>query len=201
MAEKVLKTILKLNKKSEEEFASSNPVLKEGEIVLSTVSSSDSEVVLIKVGNGTSPYDELPWLSALAADVFDWAKQESKPTYTAAEIKFSDGQNFQQKYDSGQLTGPKGDQGLQGPQGEPGPQGIPGTPGQKGEQGEPGQQGIQGPQGNPGPQGAPGPQGLTPIFSIENGHLFVEYMDSSEVAATAEIVTRVTNNGTFYLEN
>lgn len=159
MAEKVLKTILKLNKKSEEEFASSNPVLKEGEIVLSTVSSSDSEVVLIKVGNGISPYDELPWLSALAADVFDWAKQKSKPTYTAAEIKFSDNQSFQQKYDSGQLTGPKGDRGLQGT------------------------------------------QGLTPIFSIENGHLFVEYMDSSEVAATAEIVTRVTNNGTFYLEN
>lgn len=88
MAEKTLKTILKLNKKPEQDFVSSNPVLKEGEVVLSTISNLDeTDTVLMKVGNGVQPYDELPWLSALAADVYDWAKAETKPTYEYSEIQ------------------------------------------------------------------------------------------------------------------
>ena len=71
-------------------------------------------------------------------------------------VTFSDGESFQEKYDSGQLTGPQGIQGEVGPQGAPGeqgPQGIPGEPGPQGIQGEPG------PQGEPGAQGEQGPAG------------------------------------------
>lgn len=88
MAEKVIKSRIKLNKQPEKELVSSNPILKEGEIVLSTISNSnEADTVLMKIGNGVQPYDELPWLSALSADVFDWAKRETKPDYTYSEIK------------------------------------------------------------------------------------------------------------------
>lgn len=88
-----------------------------------------------------------------------------KQVYTANDIAFEDGETFQQKYDSGQLKGEKGDTGLQGPQGiqgEPGPQGeqgIQGEPGTPGEQGPKGEQGLQGPKGDKGEQGEVGPMG------------------------------------------
>lgn len=50
----------------------------------------------------------------------------------AANVKFTDGQTFQQKYDAGQLTGPAGRDGTNGQDGAPG---EPGTPGRDGEQG------------------------------------------------------------------
>lgn len=40
----------------------------------------------IKVGDGFHTFDELPWLQAVAADVYNWAKTATKPTYTANEI-------------------------------------------------------------------------------------------------------------------
>ena len=40
-----------------------------------------------------------------------------KQTYTANDIAFTDGETFQQKFDAGELTGPKGDTGAQGPAG------------------------------------------------------------------------------------
>lgn len=58
--------------------------------------------------------------------------------YTASDIAFADGETFQQKYDSGELTGPqgaKGDTGAQGPQGEQGPAGADGAQGEQGPQG------------------------------------------------------------------
>lgn len=39
-----------------------------------------------KTGNGTTTLQNLPWDSALAADVYDWAKATSKPSYTISEI-------------------------------------------------------------------------------------------------------------------
>lgn len=50
-----------------------------------------------------------------------------KQTYTADDIAFTDGETFQDKYDAGELTGPKGDTGDTGPQGvqgETGPAGA-----------------------------------------------------------------------------
>ena len=43
-----------------------------------------------------------------------------KQTYTANDIAFTDGETFQQKFDSGELIGPKGDTGAQGPAGTDG---------------------------------------------------------------------------------
>lgn len=47
--------------------------------------------VLMKVGdvddNGNKiSFDDLPWLSAKASDVFDWAKKPTKPTYSLEEL-------------------------------------------------------------------------------------------------------------------
>ena len=71
-----------------------NPVLLEGEVAYTVVkieektSSGVMQVptIMAKVGDGETPYNELPFLGAVAADVYDWAKAESKPEYTATEI-------------------------------------------------------------------------------------------------------------------
>lgn len=47
---------------------------KDGQVV-----GSQPPQILFKVGNGTSMFSELPWASAKAADVYDWAKQASLP--------------------------------------------------------------------------------------------------------------------------
>ena len=40
----------------------------------------------IKIGDGHSWFYELPWLQAVAGDVYSWAKTATKPIYTANEI-------------------------------------------------------------------------------------------------------------------
>lgn len=55
---------------------------------------------------------------------------EGKPTpqgVTAGDVKFSDGQTFQQKYDNGELTGPAGNNGAAGAKGDTGAAGAPAT--------------------------------------------------------------------------
>lgn len=113
MAEKTFKGIVLLNKKQYNEYYESNPVLKDGCPVICVITPEagvEAELkLMMKIGDGTTAFRSLPWLSGLSADVYDWALQETKPTYTASEIAFNDGENFQQKYDSGELTGPQGD--------------------------------------------------------------------------------------------
>lgn len=57
--------------------------------------------------------------------------------HPASAIAFEDGDSFQYKYNSGQLTGPPGPSGKDGDEGPPGPQGIQGEPGQDGENFDP----------------------------------------------------------------
>lgn len=45
--------------------------------------------ILFKVGDGSTAFKNLPWASALAADVYDWAKAATKPDYVATEIDYS----------------------------------------------------------------------------------------------------------------
>ena len=90
-------------------------------------------------------------------------------TVTSDDVRFTDGQTFQQKFDSKELQGPRGYEGLLGPAG---PQGV----------------GIQGP---PGPQGAPGVVVTTEIngayqFSVEEGNLYVSYAGDVPPAFTLE---------------
>lgn len=40
----------------------------------------------IKIGDGVHYFDELPWVQAVAADIYPWAKQVTKPIYDASEI-------------------------------------------------------------------------------------------------------------------
>lgn len=70
-------------------------VLKAGEMGICAIPSGSTAVngdntrpqILFKVGDGTSTFEALPWASAKAADVYDWAKAEKKPEYQASEIK------------------------------------------------------------------------------------------------------------------
>lgn len=77
-------------------WTNKNPLLKSGEVAVVEVQSTDntrevtSTVILSKVGNGVDKFSALPWASANAADVYPWAKAETKPTYTLEEIPNAD---------------------------------------------------------------------------------------------------------------
>lgn len=76
--------------------------------------------------------------------------------FQASQVKFTDGQTFQQKLDGGTLKGEKGDKGETGAQG---PAGATGPKGDAGEQGPAGEAGAKGDKGDKGDQGAAGAQG------------------------------------------
>ena len=42
--------------------------------------------IITKTGDGSTRFKDLPWDSALAADVYDWAKAAVKPSYSIGEI-------------------------------------------------------------------------------------------------------------------
>lgn len=92
--------------------------------------------VFDKPSGGTVDYNELENLPQINSVELKGNKSFSDLGLNAANVPFTDGETFQQKYDSGQLTGPKGEQGETGPQGPEGPQGP------KGEQGVPGKDGT-----------------------------------------------------------
>ena len=79
-----------------ENWTVKNPKLLAGEVAIATVPASDYPAkptnfqnlpnVVMKVGNGTSKYNDLPFVSGLAADVYAWAKAPTKPTYDVSEI-------------------------------------------------------------------------------------------------------------------
>lgn len=85
MAEKILNTRIQLKYDSLENWHSSTIVLKAGEIAIAylppkgdgVAPAAASEAVLYKVGDGTHTFANLPWASALAADVYSWAKEAS----------------------------------------------------------------------------------------------------------------------------
>lgn len=93
MSEQILNTRIQLKYDSWENWQSaSSYVLKKGEIGICAVKPAIAEgagntnvaettpsQILMKVGDGTSAFSALPWISAKAADVYDWAKQASLP--------------------------------------------------------------------------------------------------------------------------
>lgn len=91
MAEKTLNTRIALKYDTYENWKTHNPVLKAGEVAIATIPSNQDGVqnapsILMKVGDGTSKYNALKFVSGLSADVHDWAKAATKPTYAASEI-------------------------------------------------------------------------------------------------------------------
>ena len=72
-------------------WTKNDPVLLNGEIGIVVVPASTGAVqqepaILIKIGDGTKKFSELEFISSKAADVYDWAKAATKPTYAASEI-------------------------------------------------------------------------------------------------------------------
>lgn len=97
MPEKILNTRIQLKYDTYENFTTNNPVLKAGEVAIATVPTGGSlqqvtpPAVVIKVGDGTSEYNDLPFASALAADVYAWAKKANlevadMPNITTAKV-------------------------------------------------------------------------------------------------------------------
>lgn len=94
-----LNTRIKLKYDEYSNWTSKNPVLLAGEIAIATIPSganvptSGSTTmqhlpnVVIKVGDGNTEYNLLPFVSALAADVYGWAKAAEPPKYTASQIE------------------------------------------------------------------------------------------------------------------
>lgn len=54
----------------------STKVLLNGEIGFCSITpdGATQPTILLKVGNGVTPFNELPWVSGIAADVYNWAK-------------------------------------------------------------------------------------------------------------------------------
>lgn len=72
-------------------WTTNNPVLLNGEVAITTVPNASGDVkqapaVLMKVGDGVTAYNDLKFMSGLAANVHSWAMAETKPTYAASEI-------------------------------------------------------------------------------------------------------------------
>lgn len=98
MATKTLNTRIKSKTDTLSNWQTASTVLFAGEIGVATIAAnavlpSDLSAltghlpaIVIKVGDGTKGWNDLPYLSAFGADVYDWAKAENKPVYAATEI-------------------------------------------------------------------------------------------------------------------
>ena len=84
MAEKTLKTRIKLRYDEYANWVSADPILEAGEVAVTAVPTGTGveqttpPAILFKVGNGggeNSRWSRLPWASGLAADVYAWAKK------------------------------------------------------------------------------------------------------------------------------
>lgn len=91
MAIKTLKTRIQLKYDTYANWTLHNPTPLSGEVCIVVVPAAANAVVqepalLMKVGDGNTPFNSLNFVSGIAADVYDWAKAANKPTYAANEI-------------------------------------------------------------------------------------------------------------------
>ena len=91
MAEKTLNTRFQLPYDTYTNWSTKNPKLKKGEMVQVEVPAPKDAIVqapsvLIKVGDGIHNFNDLAWTSGLAADIYDWAKAATKPSYSTSEL-------------------------------------------------------------------------------------------------------------------
>ena len=100
MADNILQTKIQLRYGTYTQWKESNLILLQGEAAICSfpqdktiehLSNSKPDYtppsIGIKIGDGTHYFRELPWVQAIAADVYTWAKSSIKPTYTAQEIQ------------------------------------------------------------------------------------------------------------------
>lgn len=91
MATTTFNTRISLKTDTYAQWVAEDPRLLDGEVAIVVVPTETGAVaqepaVLFKVGDGTHKFSELQFTAGLAADVYDWAKAASKPTYSANEI-------------------------------------------------------------------------------------------------------------------
>lgn len=91
MAEKTVNTRFQLPYDTYTNWSTKNPKLKKGEMVQVEVPAPKDAIVqapsvLIKVGDGIHNFNDLAWTSGLAADIYDWAKAATKPSYNTSEL-------------------------------------------------------------------------------------------------------------------
>lgn len=92
MATTILNTRLQLKYDTYKNWTDNNPVPLKGELCIvevpaSTGASTKEPAILFKVGDGTKAFNTLDFTAGYAADVYDWAKAQTKPEYQATEIK------------------------------------------------------------------------------------------------------------------
>ena len=90
---KVFQTRIQLKYDTYENWIAADPILKKGEMAIATIPEGNTTSklqnlpnVVLKIGDGANKYSILPFVSGLAADVYSWAKAETKPSYAASEI-------------------------------------------------------------------------------------------------------------------
>lgn len=107
MAIKELQTRIALKYDSFENWQKSDLVLLAGELGICTIGNTETTgskeattnpTVLFKVGDGTTPAKNLKWASALAADVYDWAKSETV-VLDGKVLKFKTGETVNHSVD------------------------------------------------------------------------------------------------------
>ena len=91
MAEKTLNTRFQLPYDTYTNWSAKNPKLKKSEMVQVEVPAPKDAIIqapsiLIKVGDGIHNFNDLAWTSGLAADIYDWAKAATKPSYSTSEL-------------------------------------------------------------------------------------------------------------------
>lgn len=92
MATTTLNTRIALKYDNLTNWNASEFILKKGEVAICSLANSETAeqstppAVLLKVGDGVHKFRELPWASGLAADVYEWAKAATKPSYTPGEV-------------------------------------------------------------------------------------------------------------------
>lgn len=91
MANKAFNTRICMKNDTYAQWVEKNPVLLKGEIAVVVIPANTGAVqgepvTLFKVGDGTKKFSQLDFIGAKAADVYEWAKASTKPTYAATEI-------------------------------------------------------------------------------------------------------------------
>jgi hypothetical protein len=91
MADRTLNTVFKLRGDSLANLSAKNAVYADREPIIVIVpadsnSGLNEPAVLLKIGDGKTAFNSLGYVSAIAGDVPAWAKEATKPTYTATEI-------------------------------------------------------------------------------------------------------------------
>ena len=98
MAEHMIETRILLRYDTFSNWMNSRTILKQGEAAVAAITNEYTiegtnhrpahtpPAIGIKIGDGYHYFSELPWIQGVAGDVYNWAKQQTKPSYNANEI-------------------------------------------------------------------------------------------------------------------